>query len=83
MVIYDDAVFGKSNLTIGVAYESEAYESMVEGRHDLAFSGEVRGYVGKTQVSGATKLAWFAACSTNGNLGVVGSKLIVGAFFEK
>ena len=69
MVIYDDIVFCKSNLTLGIACGSEAYESMVEGWHNLACSGEVQGYVGKTQVGSATRLVWLAAFSTHGNLG--------------
>ena len=43
LVIYDDIVFGKSKLTIGVAYGTNAYESMVGKWHNLVCSGEVRG----------------------------------------
>ena len=62
-------MFCKSNLTLGIAYGSEAYESMVEGCHNLACLGEVRGYIGKTDVGGATRLVWLAACSIHGELG--------------
>ena len=61
-------MFYKGNLTIGIKYGSEAYESMVEGWHKLDCSREVRRKVGNIQVSGATRLVWLSACSTNGNL---------------
>ena len=41
MVVYDDVVFCKNNLAIGVTYGYEAYEGVVKVRHNLAGLGEV------------------------------------------
>ena len=83
MVIYDDVVFGRNKLTIGVAYGSEAYEGMVEGRNYFSGSGEVQGRLGIPKSEAPLDWCGWPLAVPTVILGAVGSKLIVGAFFEK
>ena len=83
MVIYDDVVFGKNKFALGVTYGSESYEGMVEVKNDLDSSRKSGGQVGKTQVGDALDLCGWPLAVPTVILGAVGSKLIVGVFFEK
>ena len=83
LVIYYDVIFGKSNFAIGVANGSKAKHGVLEGGNDLAGSGKSVGKLGIPKSDEPLDCyGWLLAvplvivCD-------VGSKLIVGAFFEK
>ena len=83
MVIYDDIVFCKIDLTLGIAYGSEAYEIMVGGWNYLACSGEAGGRLGRPKSAAPLDWCGWPLAVPTVILGSVGPKLIVGAFFEK
>ena len=83
LVIYDDIVFCKNNLTISVADGYKADQGMVEGGNDLAGSGKSVGKLGIPKSDEPLDWCGWPLAVPTVIVGAVGSKLIFGAFFEK